>query len=95
MGQGKDCHGEDLLGGRDGDLKEVIIHKDIGKGNMQWVSAVVVEGDLKARTAMARISLGAMDVVTNFLPDMVDFRCRTGCVPCRLPLLITPADHSH
>ena len=36
------------------------IHKYAGKGNMQWVSAGAVEGDIKVRTAMARISLGGM-----------------------------------
>ena len=71
--------------GRDGDLKEVIIHKDIGKGNMQWVSAVVVEGDLKARTAMARISLGAMDVVTNFCQTWWTSDARQAASPADCP----------
>ena len=39
---------------------------------MQLVSAGVVEGDIKVRTAMARISLGGMDVGLIILPDMVE-----------------------
>ena len=37
------------------------MQKGVGKGNIQWVSTGVVEGDLKARIAMARISLGGRD----------------------------------
>ena len=56
---------------------------------MQWVSAGAVEGDIKVRTAMARISLWGMDVVSKILQDMVDFICRIGCFFSQT----TPADH--
>ena len=36
------------------------------------MSAGAVEGDIKVRTAMARISLGGMDVGLIILPDIVD-----------------------
>ena len=62
---------------------------------MQWVSAGAVEGDIKVRTAMARISLWGMDVVSKILQDMVDFKCRIGCLPCRLPPLNILAVHSY
>ena len=56
---------------------------------MKWVSARVIEGNIKVRTAMARISVGGMDVVSKILQDMVDFICRIGCLFSQT----TPADH--